>query len=90
MTATDRTFRAMARAEPETLLGLLRVIAPEQIPKGGTITPVDVLASWVDLAPPTDADWVGRIARRRRILHVECQGYRDATFLKRIVRYRGA
>jgi hypothetical protein len=90
MTATDRTFRAMARAEPETLLGLLRVIALEQVPKGGAITPVDVLASWVDLAPPTDADWVGKIARRRRILHVECQGYRDATFLMRIVRYHAA
>jgi hypothetical protein len=87
MTATDRTFRAMARAEPDTLLALLRVIAPQHVPLDATVAPFDVLTSWTDLPPPTDADWVAKIARWRRIVHVECQGYRDTTFLRRVVHY---
>lgn len=91
MTATDRTFRAMARAEPHLLLALLRLLAPDHAVDSREIRPLDVLATGVDVPPPpTDADWVGRIASRRKILHVECQGYRDRTFLQRLVRYHTA
>jgi flagellar biosynthesis/type III secretory pathway protein FliH len=91
MTATDRTFRAMARAEPHLLLALLGLLSPETVSDPTEIRPLDVLATGVDVPPPpADADWVGRLTSRRKILHVESQGYRDRGFLQRLVRYHTA
>lgn len=88
MTATDRTFRAMARAQPDVLLAFLRLLAPDALPAAASLTPLDVLATGLDVPPPpVDADWVATFDGRKTILHVECQGYRDRTFRRRVVRY---
>jgi hypothetical protein len=38
------------------------------------------------LAPPQDADWLAALSDAS-LLHTECQGYRDPSFLERVFRY---
>jgi hypothetical protein len=91
MTATDRTFRAMARAQPDVLAAFLRLLSPDVVPDAAALTPLDVLTTGVDAPPPpADADWIAKLMARRRILHAECQGYRDRTFRRRVVRYHAS
>lgn len=53
----------------------------------GKLTPVDVADPKLDApAHPVEADFVAH-TRDGDVLHIECQGYRDATFEERLVRY---
>ena len=87
MTATDRAFRALARAEPDVVVGLLGALALRDFPADAAVVPEDVDDSRLDpLPPPIDADWVARVGADR-VEHVELQGYRDDGFADRVVRY---
>lgn len=84
---TDRAFRALARAQPNIVLALLRILAPSALPEGASIGPDDVddphLEAFLRLL---EADWLGRLGPLE-VRHVECQGYRDTTFPERLLRY---
>src|SRR5262249_750931 len=52
-----------------------------------TVTPDGVDDPHLDvIAPALDADWVARVGDDR-VLHVECQGYRDPGFPERLFWY---
>ncbi|MEI8255140.1 MAG: hypothetical protein WCJ30_05650 [Deltaproteobacteria bacterium] len=86
MAISDRAFRALARAEPNVIATLLQVVAPMSVPPNVVLTPDDVAASQLDPVPaPLDVDWVARAADD--VIHVECQGYRDAGFVERLFWY---
>ena len=85
MTATDRAFRALARADPAAVLALLRAASPGLL-AGARIDATSVEDPALDLPPPVEADLVAR-AGEGQLLHVEGQGYRDAAFDTRVFRY---
>lgn len=87
MSFSDRAFHALAQREPSVVLAALRVLAPTLAAGAAPIRPEDLAPTRLDaLAPPMDADWVARVGDEA-IVHLECQGYRDATFLDRLFRY---
>jgi hypothetical protein len=86
MPRSDRVFRALARAEPATVVALLRRCARGVVPAGAGISPEAVDAPQLDEPPPPlTADWVARAGDD--VLHVECQGYRDEGFGARLLWY---
>jgi hypothetical protein len=86
--ATDRAFRALGRAEPETILALVETVAPGLLPSTPSILPHDGLDTWLDRpAHPTEADSVLRLDPGDGLLHVEGQGYREDDFGDRVLRY---
>jgi hypothetical protein len=86
MPRSDRAFRALAQAEPEVLVGLVQALAAHVLPKGAAVSPDAVGDPRILLPAPQDADWVARVGEED-MLHLECQGYRDAGFPGRVVRY---
>ena len=87
MSKSDRAFRALARAQPDVVVGLLRAVAPGLIPAGVAPSPDDVAPTQVDGLPPElDADWAARVTQGE-LLHMECQGYRDTGFSERLLWY---
>lgn len=86
MPATDRAFRALARAVPETVIALLRAMRPHALPFA-TAQPVRLLPTQVTALPPDlDSDWLASLADEA-LCHVECQGYRDTSFGERLTKY---
>jgi len=87
MPMSDRAFRALARAQPEVIAGLLAAVAPGVVPPGAALVPDDVAPTHLDGLPPElDADFATRVASDQ-LVHVECQGYRDTGFPERILWY---
>jgi hypothetical protein len=82
--ATDRAFRALARAEPEVILEVLRIALPGFMPNV-SVDDQSVEDPKLDLPPPIEADLVAR--SEEAVLHVEGQGYGDLTFEQRLFRY---
>jgi hypothetical protein len=84
---SDRAFRALARAEPEVIAALLSIALPRLVPRGARVTPEEVDDPNLEAADQlVEADWIARMGRRS-LVHAEFQGYRDATFLQRLLRY---
>jgi hypothetical protein len=97
MPKSDRAFRALARAQPDIVVGLLRAVVPNLLPSGAAPVPDDVAPTHLDALPPElDADWAARLDADE-LIHTECQGYRDDGFSERglwyhvgfALRYRG-
>jgi len=86
MSMSDRTFRGLARSEPQAVLSLVRAVAPGILPAGAHVTAEMVDDPHIQAPPITDADWVARV-EPGELLHVECQGYRDDSFPSRLFRY---
>ena len=87
MPKSDRAFRALARAQPDVIAGLLAAIAPGLVPAGATLVPDDVAPTHLDGLPPElDADFATRVAADD-LVHMECQGYRDTSFDARTLWY---
>ena len=87
MPSSDRAFRALARAQPDVIAGLLAALAPGLLPEGAIPLPDDVVPTQIDALPAElDADFAARIDDRD-LLHVECQGYRDTGFEARTLWY---
>jgi hypothetical protein len=87
MSLSDRAFHALAQHEPEVVLAALRVLCPDAAADAAPMRPDDLAPTRLDaLAPPLDADWVARV-RDDVLIHLECQGYRDASFVDRLFRY---
>src|SRR5262245_31012422 len=87
MPKSDRAFRALARSQPDVVIGLLRAVAPDIIPPGAVVVPDDVAPTHLDGVPPElDADWASRVASDE-LIHTECQGYRDTGFSARALWY---
>lgn len=87
MALSDRAFHALAQHEPAVVLAALRVLCPAAVADATSLRPDDLSPTRLDaLAPPMDADWVA-LAGARGLLHLECQGYRDASFDDRLFRY---
>ncbi len=87
MPRSDRAFRALARAQPDVIAGLLAAVAPGLLPPGAALLPDDVAPTHLDGLPPElDADFATRVAGDA-LAHVECQGYRDAGFEARTLWY---
>ncbi len=62
-------------------------LAPGTLNEGALVTPELVDDPFLEPPPPAlQADFVARIGSDR-LLHVECQGYRDPKFLERVFRY---
>jgi hypothetical protein len=78
--------RALARAEPQAVLALLRAAIPdfmEEVCPGGVLGPDAVEDPKLGLPPPIEADLVTR-AGDSRLLHVEGQGYDERAFDRRV------
>jgi len=87
MPKSDRAFRALARAQPDVIAGLLAAVAPGLLPAGAALVPDDVAPTQLDGLPPElDADFATRVAEGG-LAHVECQGYRDTGFEARTLWY---
>lgn len=87
MPKSDRAFRALARAQPDIIAGLLAVVAPGLLPTGAALVPDDVAPTHLDALPPElDADFATRV-EADELLHLECQGYRDGGFETRTLWY---
>ncbi len=87
MPKSDRAFRALARAQPNVIAGLLAAVAPGLVPPGAALVPDDLAPTHLDGLPPElDADFATRVAEGE-LVHVECQGYRDAGFTERVLWY---
>jgi hypothetical protein len=87
MPQSDRAFRALARAQPDVIAGLLAAVAPGLLPAGAALAPDDVSPTHLDGLPPElDADFAARVAADE-LAHVECQGYRDPGFAARALWY---
>lgn len=87
MPKSDRAFRALARAQPEVIAGLLAAVAPGLLPPDVALVPDDVAPTHLDGLPPElDADFATRVAEDE-LTHVECQGYQDAGFEARTLWY---
>jgi hypothetical protein len=87
MPKSDRAFRALARAQPDVIAGLLAAVAPGLVPSGAALVPDDIAPTHLDGLPPElDADFATRVASDK-LVHVECQGYRDTGFPERVVWY---
>ena len=75
MPNSDRAFRALARAQPDVIAGLLTAVAPGLVPEGAALLPDDVAPTHLDGLPPElDADFATRVASNA-LVHIECQGY---------------
>jgi hypothetical protein len=83
--STDRTFRALARSEPEVVLALLRLALPDLM-RDVSVSAEGVEDPKLDLPPPLEADMVAR-GDRKELLHVEGQGYSEVGFEQRVFRY---
>jgi len=86
MPLSDRAFRAFAREEPHIVVELLELVAPGVVPRARRVSPRRVDDPHLDPPRAMDADWVARVGKTD-VVHVECQGYRDETFLERLFRY---
>jgi hypothetical protein len=87
MPRSDRAFRALARAQPDVVVGLISALAPDLLPEGAAPVPEDVTPTRIDALPPEmEADFAARIADQD-LVHVECQGYHDAGFEPRTLWY---
>lgn len=87
MPRSDRAFRALARAQPDVITGLLAALAPGLLPPGAAPLPDDVAPTQIDALPPElDADFAARVDAGE-LIHVECQGYRDTAFEPRTLWY---
>ncbi len=87
MPLSDRAFHALAQHEPQVVLATLRVLCPELASRATLLGRDDLAPTRLDtLAPPEDADWLARLDDDE-LLHLECQGYRDAGFPERLLRY---
>jgi hypothetical protein len=86
MPASDRAFRALARARPDVLVALIRVARPDLLPEGATLDQEAVDDPHLDLPPAMDADLVARLGDDE-VLHIEGQGYRDPDFEERLFQY---
>jgi hypothetical protein len=87
MPKSDRAFRALARAQPDVIAGLLAAVAPGLLPAGAVLVPDDVAPTQLDGLPPElDADFAARVGTDD-FRHVECQGYHDTGFEARTLWY---
>lgn len=87
MPTSDRAFRALARAQPDVVVGLLHAITPALLPPHAVPVPDDVAPTQLDGLPPEiDADFAARMTSED-LLHMECQGYRDSGFSERVLWY---
>jgi hypothetical protein len=87
MPKSDRAFRALARAQPDVIAGLLAAVAPGLLPAGAALVPDDVAPTHLDALPPElDADFAARVGTDD-FRHVECQGYHDTGFAARTLWY---
>jgi hypothetical protein len=86
MPSSDRAFRALAQAEPRVIVALLQTLTPQVLAAGAAVSPETVGDPRMLLPPAVDADWVARVGEED-MLHLECQGYRDTSFLDRLFRY---
>jgi hypothetical protein len=86
MPRSDRAFRALAQAKPEVILDLVRTLAGHVLADGAAVSREAVDDPRILLPASHEADWVARVDAEE-MLHLECQGYRDTTFLKRLFRY---
>lgn len=87
MPKSDRAFRALARAQPDVIAGLLAAVAPDLLPAGAVLVPDDVAPTHLDGLPPElDADFAARVGTDD-FRHVECQGYHDTGFEARTLWY---
>ena len=87
MPTSDRAFRALARAQPDVVVGLLQAITPTLLPPHVVPVPDDVAPTHLDGLPPElDADFAARVTSDA-LLHMECQGYRDSEFSERVLWY---
>jgi len=87
MPTSDRAFRALARAQPDVVAGLLQAIMPTLLPAHAVLVPDDVAPTHLDGLPPElDADFAARVTSDD-LLHMECQGYRDNDFSERVLWY---
>jgi len=87
MPSSDRAFRALARAQPDVVVGLLRAVTPALLPPHAVPVPDDVAPTHLDGLPPEiDADFAARMTSEE-LLHMECQGYRDSGFSERVLWY---
>lgn len=87
MPRSDRAFRALARSEPDIMAGLVAAVAPGLLSRSAVLSPDDVAPTHIDGLPPElDADFAARVDAEE-LLHLECQGYRDAGFEARTLWY---
>jgi hypothetical protein len=86
MTLSDRAFRLLAREQPDVFRAVIEAAAPGVLRPGARLQPHAVDDPRLDLPPPLGADLVARIDDDE-LWHVEFQGYRDATFLERLLYY---
>jgi hypothetical protein len=86
MPSSDRAFRALAQAEPRVIIALLRTVAAHVLAGSAAVSPEAVGDPRLVLPAPRDADWIARVGDED-MLHLECQGYRDTSFLDRLFRY---
>ena len=87
MPKSDRAFRALARSQPDVIVGLLHTVAPGLVPRGAALVPDDVAPTHLDGLPPElDADWATRVSSDD-LIHMECQGYDDTGFSERALWY---
>lgn len=90
MAATDRAFRALGRDEPETLVSLVRILAPDLLPpslasSAGFLVSMDPR---LDLPDPSREVDLALAERDGPLLwHLEGQGYKDDSFLDRVFFY---
>jgi hypothetical protein len=87
MAGSDRAFRSLAHHEPETVVALLRLLAPHVAPPGAVALPEDAAPTRLDvLPPPLEVDSALRLGASV-LAHTECQGYGDAGFPTRVFWY---
>ena len=88
MPTTDRAFRALARASPDTVRAFVRAATGDADPSAGEAVLLD--DPNLDTPPhPKEADLVLRVGDGS-IDHYECQGYGQASFLDRLFFYHVA
>lgn len=89
MVATDRAFRALGRAEPETIIALVQTIAPGLLSGDPHALSPEALDTWLDRpVHPTEADIVRLLDPTQDLLHIEGQGYSERDFVDPARRYR--
>jgi hypothetical protein len=87
MAGSDRAFRSLAHHEPQTVVVLLRVLAPHVVPPGVSVAIEDVAPTRLDVLPPSqEVDSALRLGASV-LAHTECQGYGDKGFPDRIFWY---
>lgn len=87
MSKSDRAFRGLARAQPDFVAEMLRVLVPYSMPPDVSFTLDDMAPTQVDALPAAlDADCIARVGEDE-IRHVEFQGYNDPGFSERSVWY---